>query len=363
MAANIDTTTGTAAVLVVGEAAWHRMGINVKGSQTSAEVKAACPSLNFPIVEGKVCTILPDGTQVEVVGKKAIVRGDVNKVLSIMGSDYQVFQNEESFDFMDAVVGEGMAAYETAGSLDEGRRIWLMARMPKTLHVGTDEVHPYVLLANSHDGTLALRMLPTSVRVVCQNTLNLALGNKSEGLSIRHHQSLKGKVEQAKKNLSVISGRMDAYQEELNSLAARKVSTDEVSGYFKEVFPVKESKSKNVQVSASLLESIVQNKSQAQEVMADLLAGHAAEESRAAKRNAQVLEMLLNNYENSRNQVGELKDSALALVNAVTEYCDYQMGTRGGNDSERLNNRTNSVLFGAAADKKMEAYGVALKML
>lgn len=112
---------------------------------------------------------------------------------------------------MDAIVGERLAMFETAGSLKDGKRAWMLARIPKGIRAaGDDVVEPYVLLTNSHDGSMALRMFPTTIRVVCQNTLNLALRQAGEsGLTIYHRESLQQRVEEAKVLLGLISERVD----------------------------------------------------------------------------------------------------------------------------------------------------------
>ena len=120
-----------------------------------------------------------DGTK--VAGEFATVRQDTAAV-GVVGNNYRVFQNAEAFDFFDALVADKLAMYETAGSLKGGKRRSFCASIPKELRAaGDDVVNPYVLLTNTHDGSGTLRMLPTSVRVVCQNTLNLALGRANSG--------------------------------------------------------------------------------------------------------------------------------------------------------------------------------------
>ena len=123
-----------------------------------------------------------------------------------------MFQNHAAFEFFDAIVQDKLAIYETAGALKGGRHIWMLARLPKTLRAaGDDEIRPYVLLANSHDGTRALRMIPTTIRVVCPNTLNLALGRSAatDGVTIFHNESLDRRVADAREKLGVISRRVD----------------------------------------------------------------------------------------------------------------------------------------------------------
>ncbi|MBA4188257.1 MAG: hypothetical protein C0467_09655, partial [Planctomycetaceae bacterium] len=174
MAHEIDTTTGNAAVFTVGQPPWHRLGVTVAEAQTSEEaIKLA--GLNWGVEQWSVVA-RHAGLERAVTGRVANVRSDTGAVLGVVSNGYRVFQNKSAFDFFDAMVQEKLAIFETAGSLKGGRQVWMLARLPKTLRAaGEDEIRPYVLLTNSHDGCRALRMIPTTIRVVCANTLNLAL--------------------------------------------------------------------------------------------------------------------------------------------------------------------------------------------
>jgi phage/plasmid-like protein (TIGR03299 family) len=171
----------------------------------------------------------------------ANVRSDTGAVLGVVGAGYRVFQNREAFDFLDALVGEGLAAYETAGALKGGRRVWLLARIPRELRpAGDDLVLPYALLTNTHDGSMALRMIPTTVRVVWQNTLNLALGRAGAGagLTVRHRDSLAERVQEARAKLGLVTRRVKRFEAEAQALAGHVLSTREADAYFRSVFPV-----------------------------------------------------------------------------------------------------------------------------
>ena len=119
----------------------------------------------------------PDGGYVEVPHRKAVVRTDIRRVLAVMTDRYVPVQNREAFSFFDTVVSAGEAIYHTAGSLRGGRRIWVLAKLPGDLRVSqTDILEKYILLVNSHDGSAAVTMRPTTIRVVCNNTLTGAVG-------------------------------------------------------------------------------------------------------------------------------------------------------------------------------------------
>ena len=161
MVANVES------MFYVRTTPWHGLGTRVEEALTSKD------ALHYSGLDWKVeQEALMTETFHDVEGFKANVRSDNRAVLGVVSNRYQVVQNEEAFAFTDALVGEGVT-YETAGSLNGGRRVWLLAKLPEKYQLVGDTVEPYVVFTNSHDGSAAIRMACTPVRVVCQNTLNL----------------------------------------------------------------------------------------------------------------------------------------------------------------------------------------------
>jgi phage/plasmid-like protein (TIGR03299 family) len=236
MAHAIDQTTGRAAVFVTGEPAWHQLGVVIEKATTSAEA-IQLAGLDWRVEQWPVRAFDPDNHSVEagIPDTVANVRTDTKAVLGVVGKRYRVFQNREAFDFMDGLVGDKLAMYETAGSLHGGKRVWMMASIPKEYRAGPDDlIKPYVLLTNTHDGSQALRMIPTTVRVVCQNTLNLALREAGvEGLTISHHPRLESRIAEARAKLGIIAARFDKFDDELHAMLAKDLSVTEAAGYFR----------------------------------------------------------------------------------------------------------------------------------
>ena len=363
MAHLIDETTGRAACAVVGEAAWHRLGKVLTGLQKSADM------IDHAVLDWLVTKAplhLADGTKVP--GAFATVRSDTGAALGVVGGNYVPFQNAESFRFMDALVGEGLATYETAGSLNGGKRVWIMARIPKELRVGqNDVITPYVLLTNRHDGGGAIRMLPTSVRVVCNNTLNMALGARGaskEGLSIRHTKNVEAAVEEARTKLGIIGRRVDTFQAQIDALAKVSLKDSEVRDYFEQLYPTGRRKAPAARVGVDeggLLDSILQARQSGGEVVRELLAAAEEEKSRTQKRNAKILEQLVANFHDKTNTLPGIEGTAWAAYNAVSEWVDHQSTVRGKDDLAKANSRMNSIFFGAGNDKKQEAFELALQ--
>lgn len=125
----------------------------------------------------------------------ANVRSSDGAVLGVVSDRYQVVQNAEAFAFTDALIGgEGQVHYETAGSLMGGRKIWLLAKLPDTEIVG-DKTEPYLCFSNTHDGSGAIRVCMTPIRVVCNNTLNIALNGAKRAWSVRHTGDIQAKLQ------------------------------------------------------------------------------------------------------------------------------------------------------------------------
>jgi phage/plasmid-like protein (TIGR03299 family) len=133
----------------------------------------------------------------EIPGFYATVRQDTREVLGIVGERYRIVQNDEAFAFVDQLLGSSIN-FETAGSLNGGRRVWVLARLPEHVEVGGDAVRPYVLLMNSYDGSTAVIAATTPIRVVRQNTLNWGLKHARQKFSIRHTEAVTQRVHEAR---------------------------------------------------------------------------------------------------------------------------------------------------------------------
>ena len=169
MSANVES------MMYVREKPWHGLGEMVQEAPTSADaLRLAGLDWRVDSKPVQVC----GGRKVD--GFRANVRATDGAVLGMVSDRYRICQNTDAFDFTDNLIG-GEVRYETAGSLQGGRKIWLLAKLPDTFLLG-DAVEPYLCFTNSHDGSSAIRVCMTPVRVVCQNTLNIALsGAKRTG--------------------------------------------------------------------------------------------------------------------------------------------------------------------------------------
>lgn len=226
MPANVET------MFYVREAPWHGLGTKVMEAPTSkAALKLA--GLDWKVIQRPIVT--KDG--IPIPGFKANLRETDKKVLGVVTDRYKVVQNPDAFSFTDRLLGEGVT-YETAGSLQEGRRTWLLARLPQRYIISGDEITPYLVFMNSHDGTGSIKAAMTPIRVVCQNTLNLALDNAKRYWATNHTGDILGKMEDARYTLLYADQYMAQLGKAIDRLNRVKLSDRQVCEYIDALFPL-----------------------------------------------------------------------------------------------------------------------------
>ena len=228
MSAEVET------MMYVREKPWHGLGTRVEEALCSADAMQIS-GLDWRVVPQP---ILLSSNGMEIPNYKANVRDIDNKVLGIVTDRYKIVQNEDAFAFTDELIS-GDVRYETAGSLLGGKRIWLLAKMPKTNIVG-DEVEPYLCFTNTHDGTGSVRVCMTPVRVVCNNTLNMALNSAKRSWSVRHIGNINDKLEAAKESLDFAGMYMEELAKKADDLANTTMTNDQVKAVIDSVFSVPE---------------------------------------------------------------------------------------------------------------------------
>ena len=157
-----------------------------------------------------------DGRQIP--GYYANTRDKDNSVLGIVSGRYKIVQNKDAFDFTDNLLANGMS-YETAGSLKNGKTIWLLGKMDKDYQIAGDKVEQYICFTNSHDGSGSIRACMTPIRVVCNNTLNMALRDAKQSWSARHTGDINTKLVEARETLGLASLYMEAMKAKAEELA------------------------------------------------------------------------------------------------------------------------------------------------
>lgn len=323
MAHELCIVNGRTSMMYAGDVPWHRLGTRLDSPATAQEAMEAA-QLDYEVNLAGMTT--DEG--IPVPGKKAVVRSDTHDVLGVVGDRYQPIQNAECFSFLDAVVADGSLRYETAGALRKGEKVWMLAKLPGHIRVrhSEDISEKYLLLSNSHDGSSALRLHFTSVRVVCANTLTMAdREGRGEGITIRHQGNLVAKIRQAREVLGIAARYFDDLSGQFDLLARHHPSYAQVSAYFKAVYPDPEDGSPT--------------------------------------RAQNVRNELFRLFESGKGQdIPEIKLTSWAALNAVTEYVDHFRPTRAKSDFDRAANRLESSWFGTGSHLKQHAFNLALEM-
>ena len=227
MSANVET------MFYVKEKPWHGLGTRVEEAPTSSEALKLA-GLDWEILSNPIY----DQQGKEISGYKANTRSSDNSVLGIVGSRYTIVQNTDAFAFTDALIGEGVT-YETAGSLRGGRQIWLLGKMPERYIVG-DKFEPYICFTNSHDGTGAVRACMTPIRVVCNNTLNLALADAKRSWATPHRGDVTARLGEARATLLLADEYLKHLASKADKLAVQHMSDAEIVRTLDKMFDVPE---------------------------------------------------------------------------------------------------------------------------
>lgn len=232
----------------VNGAPWA-LGIDVSDCKSSAEVMHKA-GLDFIVDKCELVARMPFGIKRnnivndiagdfvkdgyiyrELVGSYATYRADTSQPLGLVKAKYEVVQNIDAFKFFDDAIGEGMARWDKAGILDDGRKIYLSARLPVETRVGDDLIDNYLVFSNSHDGTSSVNIMFTPIRVICTNMLNSALKSADAYIRIRHTESAKQKLQRGAEILRIACKHADTVQDYYNSLLKVKMSDKEVMEY------------------------------------------------------------------------------------------------------------------------------------
>ena len=228
MAANVES------MFYVRETPWHGLGTKVLEAPASKDALQLA-GLDWRVQQEPIYTAMEE----LVDGYKANVRDSDRKVLGVVTDRYRVIQNDEAFAFTDELLGAGVK-YETAGSLQGGRKVWLLAHMPHEYIISGERISPYLLFSNTHDGSGAIKVALTPIRVVCQNTLNLALANAKRSWSMIHTGDIKEKMQEAKDTLFLAENYMDELGKEFEALRMKKLTDKQVMEYIEILLPIED---------------------------------------------------------------------------------------------------------------------------
>lgn len=304
----------------VGETPWHVLGNRLIEAPSCAE---ALKQAGLDWTVKTVPLFLADGTQVK--SAKATVRENDNRVLGVVGDRYCPLQNSEAFSFFDPFVQSGLVQLETAGSLREGQRIWILARIAENSDVDIgpgDSVRKFLMLSNSHDGTLSVRVGFTPVRIVCANTLAGAHSSaESQLIRLRHHASVARNLEDLREIINLANRSFEASAEKYRFLASKRINASDLKKYVK------------------------------------IILGHEkTAEDDLSSRALNQIEQIETLFHSGRGANLVTADGTFwGAYNAVTEYFSHHQ-------TENSDKRYQSLWFGANSKRSIEALDLAVEM-
>lgn len=228
MSANVET------MFYTREKPWHGLGTRVDSAPSSKDALIYA-GLDWKVVQEPIYT---ESREI-INGYKTNIRDMDRKVLGVVSDRYKVIQNEEAFSFTDTLLGEGVR-YETAGSLQSGKKVWLLAHMPHEYIIAGERISPYLLFCNTHDGTSAIKVCLTPVRVLCNNTLNLALSTAKRSWSMIHTGSIENKLQEARDTLFFAQKYMDSLGKEFENLRRKALTDKQMKEYIEILLPMED---------------------------------------------------------------------------------------------------------------------------
>jgi phage/plasmid-like protein (TIGR03299 family) len=337
MAANIETfDDGTAAFVSNREIPWHKLGTVVDGALTAEEAlqKAYLDSTVY-VSEESVSTHVP---LKENSDKKTNIKFDSKfltyryhpktgeaEALGCVGNKYVPIQNTDAFNFLNMLADESGAVFETAGSLNKGRQVFMSMKFPETMKLagGQDTLNMYLMATNSHDGSRSFSVAVTPIRVVCTNTVTLGLQKAISKVTLKHTSGATAKVQQARETLGMVFAYQEEFENEVERLLSTKFTTKQYQQFVTALVPDKPE--------------------------ASLRAENSREEVRQQM-------FSLWNADTQKNVAG----TKWAAYNAVVEYADWFKPVRGGSKLGTNNSilRAERIVDGGVDGIKNRAYAL-----
>ena len=231
-----DGITATDTMFSYHEPPWHGKGIIVDHALTAAEAIRAA-NLGWRV---ELMPVMISGEPID--GFFATVRQDTNAVLGIVGDRYRPFQNEQLFSFFDPVVDrEHGTFYHTGGSIHGGKKVWLLAKVPGDFWIANkdDMVENYILLCSSHDGTMRIVVKPSMIRVVCANTLAMALGDGKQIIAIKHTENAEVQLRLAHRILGLATRQSEQMKLAAQMLLGMPITDNLLSTFLSKLLPTK----------------------------------------------------------------------------------------------------------------------------
>lgn len=307
-----------------GETPWHGLGKKLEAQQ-SIEVWKANAGMDWSIESAEVRYVTGQnglGVIQAFPAQKVLYRSDTKAPLAVVSKRFQVVQPGEILEFYRDLTEAGGFELETAGVLREGRKFWALARTGQSVSLkGRDRVDGYLLLATACDGTLATTAQFTSVRVVCNNTLQIALGNTNGAIKVPHRSQFD--PEAVKRQLGITVSSWDGFVARMKALVDRPLDPDSVEGLLRRVLT------------------------------------YAGQDGKVSVVNEQAVANVRALYEGGGRGalLASSRGTAWGLLNGVTEFIDHHRRARSED------HRRDAAWFGQGAQIKQRAWDEVMRLV
>ena len=310
MAHELETQNGVASFASLREPAWHGLGTVFTEEKTTSEmlVAANLNNWNVRLEDMPIPSHLSSDKEYQYVVRTNPTDKTQTDILGVVGERYHVLQNEDLFSFGDNIL-DGGGRWETAGSLKGGRQVFGSLALERETVLDpngvADVVKTYLLINTSHDGSIAIQASITPVRVVCANTLNVALNRtkKKDGVKqsfkIRHTQTANGKVQIARQTLGLANAYMDEFDKMAHAMIAKEISAKDFNDIILAAYPKPDKDTKG-----------------------------------AVKKWENKVDVINDIYTGEYN--GMISGNAWGAFNALTERLDWYRSARGGSNESIL---------------------------
>ncbi len=236
---------GTTAFFTAREVAWHKLGTVTENALT-AEDALKTAYLDWEVKKSVDPVSVKIDDQVITTKDKFITyryhpKTNKPEALGVVGNRYTPVQNSEAFSMLNQVADESGAVFETAGSIDNGKKVFMTMKMPENLQIGgVDKIDLYLMAWNTHDGTSSFQIVVTPIRVVCQNTLTAAIHNAKSTFALRHTPKVSGKVQAARDALGLTFKYVEAFEKEAEMLINQTMTDKQFWSLIETVVPIDE---------------------------------------------------------------------------------------------------------------------------
>jgi len=308
MAHELEIQNGVASFASFREPAWHGLGTVFTEEKTTSEMLSAAnlDNWNVRLVDVEIPNTLTSDKSYQYVVRTNPTNNNQTDVLGVVGERYVPLQNEDLFAFGDNIL-DGGGRWETAGAIKGGRVVFGSLALERETILDpsgvSDKVKTYLLINTSHDGSIAIQASITPVRVVCANTLNLALGKRGkapkQSFKIRHTQSAQGRVQVARETLGLANAYMDSFDILANAMIQKEITAQQFNDIVLAAYPKPDKDSKG-----------------------------------SSKKWANKIDLINDIYTGEFN--GTIANTAWGALNALTERLDWHRNARGGSNESLL---------------------------